>query len=58
MSKAILQDKRVINLIVSRVIGDHAKDQYASHSGEWVDGCRLDVLYVPIMTAVQIIFHP
>ncbi|KAG2211612.1 hypothetical protein INT47_008709 [Mucor saturninus] len=50
MSKAILEDKRVINLIVSRVIGDHAKDQYMSRSGEWVDGLRVDILYTPIMS--------
>ncbi|EPB82184.1 hypothetical protein HMPREF1544_11067 [Mucor circinelloides 1006PhL] len=48
MSKLLLVDKDVINIVVSAVIGPNAKDQYVAIPTEWVDFTRSDVAYEPV----------
>ncbi|KAI9365898.1 hypothetical protein BD770DRAFT_377499 [Pilaira anomala] len=53
MSKTILKDKKVINLIVSVLVGNHAINNYISQDGEWLDGKRADVLLVPAINVSE-----
>ncbi|KAG2203483.1 hypothetical protein INT47_008210 [Mucor saturninus] len=48
MSKLLLIDKDVINLVVSTVFGPNAKDQYTAIPTEWVNFTRSDVAYEPV----------
>ncbi|KAI7853909.1 hypothetical protein BDC45DRAFT_441364, partial [Circinella umbellata] len=48
MSKSILDDKHVINMIVTKVIGEAAKDKYITKPTKWPNYTKSDVLYCPI----------
>ncbi|KAI7894945.1 uncharacterized protein EV154DRAFT_387963, partial [Mucor mucedo] len=48
MSKWILDDNHVINIIVTKVIGEAAKDKYITRPTEWPNHTKSDVLYCPI----------
>ncbi|KAI7847639.1 hypothetical protein BDC45DRAFT_412762, partial [Circinella umbellata] len=47
MSKLMLDDKRINDIIVSQIIGEHASGQYVSRPTEWLDFTKSDVLYTP-----------
>ncbi|KAI7902933.1 uncharacterized protein BX663DRAFT_508910 [Cokeromyces recurvatus] len=53
MSKLILQDKRVMNLVLESLIGKDAIDCYVSSPCEWIDGRHADILYTPILPASE-----
>lgn len=48
MTKLILQNSRVMNLILTALIGEDAIDHYISSPCEWIDGRHADVLYTPV----------
>ncbi|KAI7854958.1 hypothetical protein BDC45DRAFT_535087 [Circinella umbellata] len=48
MSKRILENKEVMNIVLAGVVGDHAKDQYVQQGREWLDGKRTNILYIPV----------
>ncbi|KAI8635815.1 hypothetical protein BD408DRAFT_323960, partial [Parasitella parasitica] len=48
MSKLLLIDQDVMNIVVSAVIGPKAKDQYVAIPTEWIDFTRSDVAYEPV----------
>ncbi|KAI8083221.1 uncharacterized protein B0P05DRAFT_536564 [Gilbertella persicaria] len=48
MSKWILDDKRVINIIVTKVVGEAARDKYTTKPIEWPNYTKSDALYCPI----------
>ncbi|RCH81864.1 hypothetical protein CU098_006153, partial [Rhizopus stolonifer] len=49
MSKAMLENKEVMNLILTSIIGNHAKDLYMPRTCEWIDGNCADMVYGPIL---------
>ncbi|KAI9354665.1 hypothetical protein BD770DRAFT_412049 [Pilaira anomala] len=49
MSKAMLANKEVMNLILTTIIGNHAMGLYMPRTCEWIDGNRADIIYSPIM---------
>ncbi|KAI8083245.1 uncharacterized protein B0P05DRAFT_536668 [Gilbertella persicaria] len=48
MSKWILDDDHVINIIVTKVVGEAARDKYITKPTEWPNYTKSDVLYCPI----------
>ncbi|ORX46808.1 hypothetical protein DM01DRAFT_1339457 [Hesseltinella vesiculosa] len=44
----MLQDPRIMNIILTTLIGENAKDHYVLTPCEWIDGRRSDMLYTPI----------
>jgi hypothetical protein len=55
MSKWILYNKEVINIIVSKVVGPHAVDEYNVKPTEWLNFTRSDVLYVANLLSSAIV---
>ncbi|ORX62725.1 hypothetical protein DM01DRAFT_1403177 [Hesseltinella vesiculosa] len=61
ISKLILQEKQILNLIVQYLIGTEAEDMYRTSPTEWFNGTRSDVLFTcdadpsmpPILIEVQ-----
>ncbi|KAI8982368.1 hypothetical protein BDF20DRAFT_1000335 [Mycotypha africana] len=47
MSKHVLLDSTVINMVVETVVNPSAKDQYSPWPTEWPNGSISDVLYLP-----------
>ncbi|ORX42602.1 hypothetical protein DM01DRAFT_1330070 [Hesseltinella vesiculosa] len=47
MSKWILNDKQVINLIVKSIVGQQAENKYETKPTEWTNYTRSDVFYSP-----------
>ncbi|KAG1323945.1 hypothetical protein G6F63_012790 [Rhizopus arrhizus] len=50
MSKWILSESQVTNIIVTSIIGNHAQGKYVSRPTEWPNFMKSDVLYCPIKT--------
>ncbi|GAA5808435.1 hypothetical protein MFLAVUS_001826 [Mucor flavus] len=48
MSKLILNNDDVINIVVSVIIGDNASNKYSTKPTEWPNFKRSDVLYCPL----------
>lgn len=53
MSKTMLKDQRVVNMIVSTLVGKHASNNYTAQNGERLDGKRADVLLIPTTAASE-----
>ncbi|KAI8148893.1 hypothetical protein BJV82DRAFT_589995 [Fennellomyces sp. T-0311] len=53
MSKTMLKDQRIMNVVLSTVIGRQSLNNYVAHDGEWLDGKRADVLFVPVQAASE-----
>ncbi|KAL0092587.1 hypothetical protein J3Q64DRAFT_1222678 [Phycomyces blakesleeanus] len=53
MTKSILQSSRVMNLILTTLIGEDAIDHYISSLCEWIDGRHADVLYTPVTSSTD-----
>ncbi|KAI7848337.1 hypothetical protein BDC45DRAFT_541048 [Circinella umbellata] len=51
ISKEILKDERIIELIVKTVVGSHGKNLYTTKESEWIDGKKADVVYGPVVKA-------
>ncbi|KAI9271667.1 hypothetical protein BDA99DRAFT_569480 [Phascolomyces articulosus] len=48
MSKAFVKDARIMNSIVTTVVGAHAHNKYTTMDCEWIDG-RGDALFAPMI---------
>lgn len=50
MSKLMLQDKRVMNLVLESLVGKDTVECYVSSPCKWIDGRHADVLYTSIVS--------
>ncbi|KAI7895897.1 uncharacterized protein EV154DRAFT_494109, partial [Mucor mucedo] len=57
MSKAMLANKEVMNLILTSIIDKHDKGLYMPRTCEWIDGKRADMIYGP-MTPLSNLLPP
>ncbi|CEP14887.1 hypothetical protein [Parasitella parasitica] len=53
MTKLMLQDPRIMNIVLKTLIGPEVEDKYTSASCEWIDGRHADILYVPKTAAIE-----
>ncbi|KAG2218849.1 hypothetical protein INT45_011273 [Circinella minor] len=53
MSKEMLKDEQVIDLIVKRVVGSDSQSIYTTKAPEWFDGKKFDVVYTPVVKATE-----
>ncbi|CAO3627028.1 unnamed protein product [Mucor hiemalis] len=53
MTKLMLQDPRVMNIVLKTLIGPNAENEYTSASCEWIDGRHADILFVPKAVATE-----
>ncbi|KAG2194023.1 hypothetical protein INT47_009914 [Mucor saturninus] len=51
ISKEVLKDERVIDFIVTTVVGCHGLSIYTTKASEWIDGKKADMVYAPIVKA-------
>ncbi|ORX59655.1 hypothetical protein DM01DRAFT_1333120 [Hesseltinella vesiculosa] len=53
----MLKDDRVMNIVLSALVGEHAINNYVAKDCEWLDGKRGDVLFIPV-PPISVSFPP
>ncbi|KAG2233307.1 hypothetical protein BDF21DRAFT_466742 [Thamnidium elegans] len=53
MSKLILHNQEIINIVVTTLIGPEGLNVYTSRPTDWPDGTKSDVLYAPSVVSTS-----